>query len=50
MDEWKRLRNFFEKINKATKEDIVNFIFNNINKIKKLFLQTLAFILEMGYT
>ena len=41
---------FFLKIIKATKEDIVNFIFNNLNKIKKLFLQTLAFLLEMGYT
>ena len=44
------IAHFFKKIIKATKEDIVNFIFNNLNKIKKLFLQTLAFLLEMGYT
>ena len=32
MDKWKRLRNFFEKIIKLRKKDIVNFIFNNTNK------------------
>ena len=44
------IAHFFEKLFKAIEEDIVNFIFNHTNKIKKVFLQTLAFILEMGYT
>ena len=37
MDKWKRLRKFFEKNIKLREEDIVNFIFNNINKSKKVF-------------
>lgn len=37
MDKWKRLRNFFEKNIKIREEDIVNFIFNYINKSKKVF-------------
>lgn len=41
---------FFKKIIKGREDDIVNFVFNNMNKSKKSFLKTLAFLLEMGYT
>ena len=50
MGKWKRLRNFFENFIKLKKVYIVNFIFVIINKSKKVFLKTLAFLLEMGYT
>ena len=43
MDEWKRLHIFLKKIIKGREEDIVNFVFNNMNKSKKSFLKRLHF-------
>ena len=42
---------FFEKNIKLREEDIVNFIFNYINKSKKSFSKNACiFFFEMGYT
>ena len=44
------IAHFFKKIIKGREDDIVNFVFNNMNKSKKSFLKTLAFVFEMRYT
>ena len=42
------MRNFFEKIIKVIEEDIVNFVFNNLNKIKNFFYKRLHFFWKWG--